>query len=78
MPFEKKSRDHLAKQEIMQECITDALRKQEGGNCSRSFQSIAKVMIETCFNVTMPLALTLANFIRQLVTGATRTPLCSG
>jgi hypothetical protein len=43
IPFEKQSRDHLAKQDIMQECITDALRKEQGGNCSRSFQSIAKV-----------------------------------
>ena len=41
IPFDKKARDHVAKQEIMQECITDALRKEQGGNCSRSFQSIA-------------------------------------
>jgi hypothetical protein len=25
IPFEKKTRDHLAKQELMKECITDAL-----------------------------------------------------
>jgi hypothetical protein len=43
IPFNKKARDHVAKQEIMQECITDALKKSNGGNCSRSFQSIAKV-----------------------------------
>ncbi len=36
--FEKKARDHVAKQDIMQECISDALRKEHGGNCSRSFQ----------------------------------------
>ena len=27
----------------MKECITDALRKQQGGNCSRSYASLAKV-----------------------------------
>jgi hypothetical protein len=43
IPFNKKARDHVAKQGIMQECITDALKKTKGGNCSRSFQSIAKV-----------------------------------
>ncbi len=46
IPFNKKARDHVAKQEIMQECITDALKKTKGGNCSRSFQSIAKVSIK--------------------------------
>ncbi len=43
IPFEKKNRDHLAKQELMKECITDALRKQQGGNCFRSYASLAKV-----------------------------------
>jgi hypothetical protein len=40
----KKARDHMAKQAMMQECITDSLRKQTGGNCQRSFASIAKVV----------------------------------
>jgi hypothetical protein len=43
VPFEKQARDHVAKQALMKECITDALRKQKGGNCSRSYASLAKV-----------------------------------
>ncbi len=43
IPNEKQTRDHLAKQSLMKECITDALRKQQGGNCSRSYASLAKV-----------------------------------
>ncbi len=42
-PFEKRKRDHLARQGVMKECITDALQKQKGGNCVRSFASLAKV-----------------------------------
>ena len=42
-PFEKKKRDHLARQGVMKECITDALQKEKGGNCVRSFASLAKV-----------------------------------
>jgi hypothetical protein len=45
VPFEKKARDHMAKQALMKECITDALRKKTGGNCQRSFASIAKVVV---------------------------------
>jgi hypothetical protein len=30
IPFEKKALDHLVKQDIMQECISDALRKEQG------------------------------------------------
>ncbi len=44
VPFKKKTRDHLAKQELMKECITDALQKAKGGNCSRSYTSLAKVL----------------------------------
>ena len=44
-PFEKKTRDHLAKQGLMKECIVDALQKAKGGNCSRSYSSLAKVML---------------------------------
>jgi hypothetical protein len=39
MPFQKKARDHIGKQQYMKECITDALRKDQGGNCSRSYNS---------------------------------------
>jgi hypothetical protein len=42
-PFEKKKRNHLARQGVMQECITDALQKEIGGNCVRSYASLAKV-----------------------------------
>ncbi len=40
IPYEKKSRDHLAKQDLMKDAIVDALRKEKGGNCSRSFGSL--------------------------------------
>jgi hypothetical protein len=33
----------MAKQSLMKESITDALRKDKGGNCLRSFASLAKV-----------------------------------
>ena len=36
-------RDHLAKQELMKDCIVDALQKDKGGNCVRSYASLAKV-----------------------------------
>ncbi len=42
-PFEKKKRDHLARQDVMKECIADALQKIKGGNCVRSYASLAKV-----------------------------------
>jgi hypothetical protein len=42
-PFEKKKRDHLARQGVMKECIADALQKIKGGNCVRSYASLAKV-----------------------------------
>jgi hypothetical protein len=43
IPYEKKVRDHMQKQDLMRECVTDALRKSQGGNCSRSYASLAKV-----------------------------------
>jgi hypothetical protein len=42
-PYAKKAHDHQAKQHLMKECIVDALRKAKGGNCSRSYASLAKV-----------------------------------
>ncbi len=60
IPFDKKARGHVAKQEIMQECITDALQKEQGGNCSRSFQSIAKVSMELHLNFTRHASLTFS------------------
>ncbi len=44
-PFEKMQRDHMTKQALMKDAITDALSKQKGGNCVRSYASIAKVAL---------------------------------
>jgi len=33
----------MAKQSLMKDAITDALRKDKGGNCLRSFAALAKV-----------------------------------
>ncbi len=44
IPFEKMQRDHMAQQAHMKDAITDALSKQKGGNCVRSYASIAKVL----------------------------------
>jgi hypothetical protein len=38
----------MAKQELMKECISDALQKHQGGNCMRSFASLAKATGEWC------------------------------
>jgi hypothetical protein len=35
----------MAKQGLMQEATTDALQKEKGGNCVRSYASLAKVTI---------------------------------
>jgi hypothetical protein len=42
VPYEKKARDHLAKQSVMKEAVVNALQKDKGGNCSRSYASVAK------------------------------------
>lgn len=34
----------MAKHSVIEEAITDALSKEKGGNCSRSFASVTKVM----------------------------------
>jgi hypothetical protein len=47
IPYQKKQRDHMAKQSLMQECITDPLQKQKGGNYVRSYASLAKVTAPT-------------------------------
>ena len=49
IPFEKKHRDHVTKQSLMKECITDALKKEKGGNCVRSYASLAKVKPKSFF-----------------------------
>jgi hypothetical protein len=45
IPYDKMQRDHMAKQAHMKDAITDALSKQKGGNCVRSYASIAKVLL---------------------------------
>ncbi len=52
-PFERKKREHMAKQELMQECISDALSKEKGGNCSRSYANLAKVRSAILCNVQL-------------------------
>ncbi len=62
IPFEKQQRDHLAKQNIMKESITDALQKEKGGNCVRSYASLAKVRTNTLVRpVLLPLGLCLTH-----------------
>jgi hypothetical protein len=76
IPYEKQARDHLEKQTLMKECITDALRKQKGGNCSRSHASLAKVYKlksigdRTWYNIIS----TLTQNCRQQATGAIAAP----
>jgi hypothetical protein len=52
-PYEKQSRDHLEKQKVMQEAVTDALQKVKGGNCSRSYASVAKSTGDWCSSQTI-------------------------
>jgi hypothetical protein len=52
-PFERKRREHMAKQELMQECISDALTKEKGRNCSRSYANLAKVRSAISYNVQL-------------------------
>ena len=53
IPFQKRARDHIAKQQYMKECITDALRKDQGGNCSRSYSSLVKATGDWCNRTTI-------------------------
>ena len=43
IPFERKRREHMAKQELMKESVSDALIARKGGNSVRSYASLAKV-----------------------------------
>ena len=52
-PYEKQSRDHLAKQSVMKEAVTHALQKVKGGNCSRSYASVAKSTGDWCSSQTI-------------------------
>jgi hypothetical protein len=52
-PYEKRARDQMAKQQFMKESITDALKKDEGGNCSRSYSSLAKATSDWCNRSTI-------------------------
>jgi hypothetical protein len=42
----------MAKQDLMKECIRDALVKEKGGNCSRSYANLAKVIIDKSYFIT--------------------------
>ncbi len=53
IPYFKKARDHLAKQSIMKEAVVDALQKEKGGNCSRSYASVAKDTGDWCSSQTI-------------------------
>ncbi len=52
-PYEKQSRDHLAKQNVMKEAVTHALQKEKGGNYSRSYASLAKSTGNWCSSQTI-------------------------
>ena len=63
----------------MKECIVDALRKAKGGNCSRSYSSLAKVLtLNLTLTITLTLNITLTNFYRLQETGATVVPSSTG
>ncbi len=53
IPFQKRARDHIAKQQYMKECITDALLKDQGANCSRSYSSLVKATGDWCNRTTI-------------------------
>ena len=40
VPYDKQARDHLARQGVISESVADAMRKDKGGSCSRSFLSV--------------------------------------
>jgi hypothetical protein len=51
--YEKKARDHLAKQSVMKEAVIDALQKEKGGNYQRSYASVAKATGDWCCSQTI-------------------------
>jgi hypothetical protein len=53
VPYEKKARDHLAKQSVMKEAVTHALQKEKEGNCLRSYASGAKDTGDWCSSQTI-------------------------
>ncbi len=64
-PYEKKSRDHMARQSVISESIVDALKKQTGGSCSRSFGSVQKVVI-ICMPCLLPCSDTIVWYCQCL------------
>ena len=52
-PFEKLARDHQVKQALMAESIAETLQKKNGGNCLRSYRSIANATGNWCSHVTI-------------------------
>ncbi len=48
VPFEKMARDHHARQPLIKECVVDALQKNRGGGCLRSYRSLEKATDGWC------------------------------
>jgi hypothetical protein len=53
VPFEKMARDHHARQPLIKDCVIDGLQKKKGGNCLRSYRSLAKATDEWCNHTTI-------------------------
>ncbi len=53
VPYEKKARDHLAKQSVIKGAVVNALQKEKGGNCLRSYASVAKDTGDWCSSQTI-------------------------
>ena len=48
VPYDKQARDHLARQGVISESVADAMRKDKGGSCSRSFLSVQQATGDWC------------------------------
>jgi hypothetical protein len=79
-PFEKIARDKHVRQALMVQCVTEALQKKTGGNCLRSFRSLANATDNWCSHVTImnwlqrqPTYATYSKNVRPGLTEANRT-----
>ncbi len=52
-PFEKIARDKNVRQALMAERVTEALQEKKGGNCLRSFRSLAIATDNWCSHQTI-------------------------
>jgi hypothetical protein len=79
-PFEKKKRDHLARQGVMNECITDALQKDKGGNSFICESGKGKeIDNKVCYvNINIFPSSIIYLPLRQQGTGAIRAQLRNG